>query len=260
MRIKFLQKKYYKVAINSFLIAAFAYLLKNITNILLARNLSMGLYGDFTIGVKTFAIISTLLLLGSGNAAEKFLPDYIYTHDSHSAKGYVSWNFKLIFFSNLIFIVFLLLFITLLLILHLFNIKSLMSYHLTIYLLFLVPFGSFVLLLSQYLLSNRNVYWYNFLHNAAKYILYLHMLLPAIYFLNIVLTQVSLLSIMFIVFFVLAIFEYILTAKKLPYFISFSNNKLRNVKNNNLQWKRTSFKFIINSVVFYSSRYRIFIL
>jgi len=221
--MKFIKNKYHILAVNSFLIALVSYGLKNITNMFLARNLMVGLYGDFTLGIKTFAVVSTLLLLGSGNATKRFLPNYLYNEDNRNINNYVLWNIRLLLLSNISFLVFLLIFIVLVLGLHLFNIKALMDHHFVVYILLLVPLGSFALLLPQYLLSNKNVYWYNFLKNVAKYILYIIILIPAVYFIGIIFNEVTLLFLVFIVFFVLAIFEYLLTFQKLSGVISISS-------------------------------------
>ena len=133
--MKFIKNKYHILAVNSFLIALVSYGLKNITNMFLARNLMVGLYGDFTLGIKTFAVVSTLLLLGSGNATKRFLPNYLYNEDNRNINNYVLWNIRLLLLSNISFLVFLLIFIVLVLGLHLFNIKALMAHHFVVYIL-----------------------------------------------------------------------------------------------------------------------------
>ena len=248
MRPRFLQ--IYKVSLISFSITFLTYLCKNITNIILAQHLAPGLYGDFTLGIKTFIMAASLLLLGTGNTAKKFLSGYIYEKNINLIKNYVSWNFRLILFSNILFIALLTIFLVILFTLHLFNIKSLVSYHFAIYLLFIVPLGSLSLLLSSYLLSNKNIYWANIFSNNAQYFFYIILIIPAIYFFEIIVNQIGLFFLVFSVFMVLAIFEYFLVLFKLPSDIFGNTYKLIKKKETTSIWKTTSLKFIIHSLIF----------
>jgi O-antigen/teichoic acid export membrane protein len=67
-------------------------------NIFFARHFDKGLYGDFIVGLRTFSLVSALLLLGTGTASKRFLSRYLRSKNEQSVVGYLAWNLRLVFF------------------------------------------------------------------------------------------------------------------------------------------------------------------
>lgn len=147
----------YGILILSAFLSVFFYVIKFIFNIVLSKHLLHGLYGDWSLAARFYSLISGLILLGTGAEAKKFLARFLKEHEYLNIEHYIRWNFRLIKNSIFLFLVGLLSFMLTIITLHLFNVKSLESYHLCFYVIFLCPIGAILLLMSNYLQCNQNI-------------------------------------------------------------------------------------------------------
>lgn len=154
------------------LIPFLSYGAKYIFNVQIAHLLDIELFGDFTIALKTFGILSAGILLGTGTSAKRFLSGYLQAHDQTTSLHYIHWNLRLITEFSLIFITALTSLCLTMIVLHVFNIKSITTYHITFYLLFLTPLGALSILMSSYMQCNGNTLFSNVYSQGAQYIVY----------------------------------------------------------------------------------------
>jgi hypothetical protein len=120
------------------------------------------------------------------------------------------------FFSGIVFLIFITITVIFLMIFHLFNLKSVDSYHLALYLLFAAPFGAVTLLFACYLQCDNNVYWYSFLTTGARSVLLTSFFLAAIYFTEMSIGTPQMWGIILLSYFILLGFEYVLLLLRMP--------------------------------------------
>jgi O-antigen/teichoic acid export membrane protein len=242
--------KFFLISIYLVVIALICYVGKFLLNVFLARHLSPGLYGDFSIGWRTFGLLAILLLLGTGTASKRFLPTLL-KDKKQVAEAYVSWNFRFVVRACLAFIIFLAIFSLTLVLLHLYNVKSIDSYHLAIYMLFLAPLGAFAALLASYLQCNQNNYWSSFLASGGRYFVLVGLLLTSIYFLELSFDKFSLWILVLLTFVVLSLLEMIMVLVKLPVKLRFQLSRFRKDQSQERElWSRTSFRLMTSQAIF----------
>jgi O-antigen/teichoic acid export membrane protein len=244
---------YRKMALVLVALSLVSYLVKFGFNIFLARYLDKGLYGDFIIGLKTFTLVSALLLLGTGTASKRFLASYLKRSDEKNVVGYLAWNLHLVFIAGVIFLIFLFITTLLLMAFHLFDMQRFESYHLAMYMLFIAPLGVIALLFASYLQRNNNVYWYSFLIRGARFWLFSFLFLVATYFMELALDLPQLWGIILLAYLILILFESVLLFLRMPRgLLGNTLNALKTKKNKiyDASWKKTSSHLIFNQVIF----------
>lgn len=245
-----LKKDSYKLSIYIILITIISYAAKYVFNLMLSHLLPEGMYGDFSIGLKTFNIFSVMVLLGTATAAKRFLSYYLHIHQEQNIFNYIRWNLRLIYLSSIIFTIFLAALISVMLILHVFNIKNITTYHIAFYLLFLTPFGAFAILLSSYLQCNENIFLYNFFTNGGRFFVYIILIAAAIYFFHVKFNYLSLWLITLLMLCFLNLIEISLVLKYLPYnFFKILFSKL-DKQASMPEWKKTSRRLILNQIFY----------
>lgn len=241
----------YKKALILCAFALLAYLLKFGFNAFIAHHLSRAAYGDFSVGLQTFMLASALLLLGTGTAAKRFLSTFIKKHADAGVKNYVSWNLRLIWVASFFFLLLLFIFLAILLLVHLFDIKRIETYHIAIYLLFFSPVGASIVLITSYLQCNSNIYWANFLQNAARFVFLIPLLFVTIYFFNAALSTATLILIIIATFGLLLIVELAVLFLKAPtiakHLMASYHHRPAEVDS---AWKKTSLRLITSQIIF----------
>src|SRR3989338_1701209 len=110
------------------LMAFFSYGISYLFNLVLSHNLPRGMYGDFTIALKTLPVISFCILLGTNSSAKRFLSAYLAAHNYRFSSDYIQWTLKIIWRSSTIYILFLIMLLITMIGLHLFQIKNIATY------------------------------------------------------------------------------------------------------------------------------------
>ncbi len=245
-----LKKTPYTIMIILAMIAVISYFAQYLFNIMLSHLLSSMDYGDFSVGLKTFGLVSSFLLLGSGTASKRFLSRYLFSRDNASAEQYMLWSLKIFLLSSFIFMIFLMLLFIVMLLLHLGHIYSVKEYHIAVYLLFLTPFGALALLLNSFLQSNNNVVL-NAFFLSGRFFVYIFVRGLASYFFHPTVDNKFLFLLTLIVFCLLNCIELIVLFLCLPRSLI---NTLISIKDYQFVkcpiWKKTSGRLILNQLIF----------
>src|SRR3989338_7449164 len=216
MRLSSLNHSIYKTSVILFLIGFSGYFFNFSFNALLARQLSNELFGDFSVALRILNIASVYMLLGTLTSAKRFYSGYLKSNKILEASKYMSWNLRIVLVSSLFFLILLTLFTVFILGLHLFHIHDIREYHLFVYFLWLSPINAFTLLISSYLICDRDIYLGTFFDTIGFYLVGLLLLIPAIYALHIEFHIESLWLLMLCIFIVMALLEAFILFNRIP--------------------------------------------
>lgn len=240
-------KKFFMLVLIAFL----GYGINYIFNLILSHNLSNGLYGNFTLALKTLNIFSFCILLGTASSAKRFLSEYLSEHDQTDSSDYIRWNLKFIARSVIIFLSLLTTLLIVIIALHLFQIKHIASYHLSVYLLFITPLCALSTLIASYLECNDNIILYNLI-NYGKFFLFSILILAVVYFFHPTFNNLLLWIITLAVYGLLCCIECILAAIYLPNDIV--RTLLRFTKplasNASKIWEKTSLRLALSQLIY----------
>lgn len=227
-----------------------SYFAKYFFNIILSHSVDPIDYGNFKVGLRTFGLVSSLLLLGVGAASKRFLSRYLYANEHASAEEYMIWCLRLLLISSSIFIILLMALVVTMILLHVFNLQGISNYHIAIYLLFLTPFGAFSLLLISFLQANNNVVLNSFFSNS-QFFIYIFILAFVGYAYQPVYDTKFLWALTFVVFALLNVIEFVTLIFCLPReLIKNIFNFKKHTFSNSTVWKKTSLKLISNQLIF----------
>lgn len=234
------------------LIPFLAYGAKYLFNIQIAHLLNIELFGDFTLALKTFGIFSAFILLGTGTSAKRFLSEYFKAHDQASSLHYIHWNLRLISEFSLIFITALTSLCLTMVLLHVFDVKSIETYHITFYLLFLAPLGALSMLMSSYMQCNGNTLFSNIFSQGAQYAIYSLLLWGMSYYYDGNYTNSTLWTISLAVLIILNICEALVIAFYFPRSFLKKIFAFKEYRQIPVQptWKKTANHLILNQLVF----------
>lgn len=251
---KIFKEHAYKASLILFLLGFLSYFFRIFFNVFLARHLSSALFGDFSVALSVFNIISACMLFGTVTSSLRFFSGYLKNNQYELASKYVSWNLRIVLVSSFIFLFLLALFSIIILGLHLFHIHDIREYHLVVYFLWLAPIGALSLLLTTYLLCDRNIYIGAFFGSAGFYFFGFLLLIPAIYLFDIKLRSEGLWLLMCcIMFFAVIIQSIILMLRMKALFANSINNIFNSApsdKHHEREWWRVSLRLIFNQLIF----------
>ncbi|MEQ9115954.1 MAG: polysaccharide biosynthesis C-terminal domain-containing protein [Rickettsiales bacterium] len=218
-------------------------------NVVLAKLVSKDLYGDFSVGLQTFLLVSSIMLLGTDTASKRFLSSYLSKNESHTAADYIKWNFNLVLKSSVIILVVIAIIALGMSFLHLTKIKHFSTYHIAVYVLFFAPIGAIPPLINSYLIANRNVFLSNLMNGSVAYLLILLIVYMAVGIFNNQITDNLFIFSIAAAFIILTIFEIFIFSKKLPVVFKkiFSKEKL-NITSD--KWQETSNRLVVNQIAF----------
>jgi len=233
-------------------LAGFAF--KFLFNVFLTRHLSSALFGDFSVALSVFNVVSAYMLFGTATSSIRFFSSYLKKNESESASTYIAWNLRIVIVSSLIFLALLALFTTIIVGLHLFHIHDIREYHLVVYFLWIAPLGALTLLLSSYLLCNRDVYLGTFFGTNSLYLFGILLLIPAIFIFNITLHSESLWLLMLCVVIIIATIQSFILFFRMHDVLgqSFSHVFNRTVSDqaHEKEWWGVSLRLILNQLVY----------
>ncbi|HLB56253.1 MAG TPA: hypothetical protein VJK30_02845 [Coxiellaceae bacterium] len=244
----------YKTSTILFLIGLFSYFFNIGFNALLARHVSHALFGDFSVALRVLNIASVCMLCGTLSSSKRFYSQYLKSNKMDSASKYINWNVRLVFISSLFVLAVLTLLIIVILCLHLQNIYDIRKYHLLIYFLWLAPINAITLLISSYLICDRDVYLGTFFDAIGFYAFGILLLIPFIYLFHIPFHALDLWFLMLCIFIFMMIAESLILFKRIPALLknSFTSLFSRKSSDNVLekQWWTVSKRLIINQMIY----------
>lgn len=233
-------------------LAGFAF--KFLFNTFLTRHLSSALFGDFSVALSVFNVVSAYMLFGTATSSIRFFSSYLKKNEIESASIFIAWNLRIVLISSLIFFVLLTLFTTMIMGLHLFHIYDIREYHLVVYFLWIAPLGALTLLFSSYLLCNRNVYLGTFFGANSLYLFGILLLIPATFIFDITLRIKSLWLLIFCVTTIIATIQsFILFFKMrdvLERSFSYFFKKTISDQARKKEWWEVSLRLIFNQFVY----------
>lgn len=247
------QNTYHSSLILFFLgLVGFAF--KLLFNAFLARHLSSTLFGDFSVALSVFNIISAYMLFGTATSSLRFFSGYLKKNQHDVAEKYVRWNLRIVFISSFVFLILLAIFTIIILGLHIFHLHDIREYHLVIYFLWLAPIGALSLLLTTYLLCDRNIYLGTFFGSAGFYFFGFLLLIPAVYLFNIRLHSDGLWLLMCCIMVTAVIIQLLILLLRMRVLFANSLSKLfdrtHDDKKYEKEWWRVSIKLIFNQLIF----------
>ncbi len=242
------QKTYLGKALILSLIAFLGFGCKYYLNVELAKHLSKEVYGDFSVSLKSFILFSSLILVGTGTSAKRFLAKYIEMNVKDSIRDYIKWNIGLISKTSSFFLSLLLGIFVFILGAHIMNIKQIDTYHMAVYVLFFAPIGAVVSLLASFLQSNKNSYLAQLLMTVLPPV-FVGVALFVVVYSQIIMNNFVLTFMIASAFSIIALLEVFLIYKKMPYIFGmfFSKSKKINVET---QWNNTAYRLILNQILF----------
>lgn len=160
-----------------FLLGLLSYLLQLVLNIILARHLSMELFGDAGIAVSLLTTLSAFLLLGSDDLVRKHLPLIGTQGTPARIRALVSWN------AGLLVRVFLLYYLVLAAVCLVFfngNLSAMISWHILVYFLLLAPLAAIARQIITYHMAMDRILLSTTLDLVVRYILLIAGVLAAV--------------------------------------------------------------------------------
>jgi O-antigen/teichoic acid export membrane protein len=240
-----------KTIILLLFLGIFSYLIRYFFNAIISQYLTPEYYGDFAITIRSVAIISLVLLLGTNISSVKYLSTYFDSNNSANINHFLKWNLKLVFKTFLASFVCFILFYSLLIVIHQINLKNFASYHYSLYALWLAPFSALYILLASYLLSYK---WNNlalFFNKIAMNALLVLFLFVTVFFLNISIQFYHILLFLFITFCVIIAVElYLVNRVLLRHNIKLTKDDIKIDPKTKREWLFDSFRLTSVQLIF----------
>lgn len=244
----------YHSSLILFFLGLVGFTFKLLFNAFLARHLSSALFGDFSVALSVFNIISAYMLFGTATSSLRFFSGYLKKSQHDVAEKYLRWNLRIVFISSFVFLILLAIFTIVILGLHIFHLHDIREYHLVIYFLWLAPIGALSLLLTTYLLCDRNIYLGTFFGSAGFYFFGFLLLIPAVYIFNIRLHSDGLWLLMCCIMVTAVIIQLLILLLRMRVLFANSLSKLfdrtPSDKTHEKEWWRVSIKLIFNQLIF----------
>lgn len=143
--------------IEQLLIGLFSYVIILAGSMFLSRQMGAGLFGNYSVALAVLSIGASITLLGTDNAANRFVSKFYHEFEHEQLVKYFAWNMGLIKKSFKMSLYFSALLLIISIILHFTSLVKIHSYDLTFYALWLIPLAAFTMLLSSYIISFHRV-------------------------------------------------------------------------------------------------------
>lgn len=121
-------------------------------NLILAQNLSPAGYGNLVFALRILGLVTALSLLGTATSSTRFLSKYLKCHTHDSVHGFLRWNTRIVMRPFLASVAVGGIVCISMFCLDLIESRSIESYHLSVYMLWIAPLFAVGLLLGAYLL------------------------------------------------------------------------------------------------------------
>lgn len=213
-------------------------------NILLANHLKVEAYGDYAAMINVVFFAGTMLLLGSDEAALRFIPEYVYKRDWTRVSGYIKHHLKLILLLSVVVVTFMFLIATVLYLLSRAGINTFFDYHPILFAIWFAPMFALVVFQAKLLRSLHKVAWSLLTFKILPYLL---MAFGIFLFTaeGSVLTMYQALMVYGTGLFVVVVAQFILLLAALPYEVDFSKAEYQKRK-----WFAVSTAIMFASLIF----------
>lgn len=160
----------YRTPFLLFLGFVFSYFARYGFNVFFARLLGTAAYGQYAVAIRALTVIAPLTILGTSAASKRFVTQYITQKNNKLLLGYLFWNFRLFITSAITTTILTTVAIATMIALHLFDLKSILSYHLTFYFIYCAPVLALTLLISNILIAFRHFIFASYIANICPYL------------------------------------------------------------------------------------------
>ncbi|GEM_PF-4414041 len=247
----------YKTSLILFFIGLLGYAFNFLFNALLASYTDSVLFGEFSVAFRVLNLVSVGMLLGSLGGVKRFYSQYIKHGMLKKASRYIAWNIRLFIIASC-FLFFVLLLLTIVVFwLHLIHVHDIREYHLIIHFLWLAPINAVALLISAYLICDRDVYLGTFFDASGFYLFGLGVLCLMIYAVGVTLHREMLLIFVLGILIVMVLIESFILINRIPTLLRSGFSSIFNGRKGNLfatRWWVVSKRLILNQIIYFLIR------
>ncbi len=257
-RIRFMiRNKSIVPAIQQLIIGFLAYVATLAGSLFLSQKMGVILFGDYSVAIALMSIVTSIVLLGTDTAANRFIPSLYKEHKNYQIIQYFSWNMRLIkrtFQACLLVIGCLVL---LGIIFHLTHYINVTSYHLALYSLLLTPILALSLLISSYMISFQQVLIGTVYKSLMIHVLILFYFVAAVYLFHAQLTSNSIiLLVLTLSFFSLLFLELLTARRRVFHLINALRRGIDDISHETAKvWYKTSLHLIGAQMIYITLRY-----
>ena len=236
-----------------FILSLLGFVITILLNKLLTHYLSVSEYGNTSLAIKVFTVATFLLSLGTISTVQRFFSLY-YQKKSKQLTVFIHWLTRFLFKGLLSFIILYSLFVITLLSLHLFDIKKLHTYHITVDFLWITPLSVIFSILCQFIISYKRILLSTFLCYIAPYLGLCITLFATKNVTNYTLTNTVLSTNLLTVYFILTLTTLLILRKKdlfeilhaLTSKIKYNTEEISHIH----IWRKTSLFLLLNSCIY----------
>ena len=247
----------YKSSLILFFIGLFGYAFNFLFNALLASHINSILFGEFSVAFRVLNLVSVGMLLGSLGGTKRFYSQYIKHNMLKKASRYIAWNIRLFLMTSFFLFFMLLLFTIVVFWLHLFHVRDIREYHLVVHFLWLAPINAVALLISAYLICDRDVYLGTFFDASGFYLFGLAILCLVIYVIHASLHREMLLIFVLCILIFMVWIELLILMNRIPALLRSGFASIFNGRGRNLfstRWWVVSKRLILNQIIYFLIR------
>ena len=243
-------KKNVNPAYLLFFLASIGYFVKYGLNVFLAHHLKDDMYGNYSIAIKLLAIFVTLSLFGTNISANRFLANYLQLNKKVKAADFIAWNIKLTSVTFTISCILGFFTFGLMILLHFFGIHNIQQYHLSIYMLWVVPISAIATQLTSFALCEQRFYRSTFFSQVLQYALMLFFFMLVTLLLGWKLTNVTIVAVIFASYLTLAVIIFIFMKIEMVLMIKAGLKNIFMPLSADNAWLKVSSRLIANTMVF----------
>lgn len=231
-----------------FILSIIAYVVTYSLNVFLARHLPADLYGEYSLALRVLNFFVALALFGTNMETQRSLSKFLQLHKSATAMDYVAWNFKLISIAFLLIFTLAILSFLLMVVFHIYGIRQINQYHLSIYMLWITPIAALSSLMASYLMSCKQVVLASTILNLFPRLLQLVFFMVIVLFLNVHLDNMAILITIFLSFLLLSFLALCSMNKEILQMV-FSGVRQLGKTRINTDWLRASLRLMGNHLI-----------
>lgn len=247
----------YKTSLILFFIGLFGYAFNFLFNALLAKHINSILFGEFSVAFRTLNLVSVVMLMGSLGGTKRFYSQYIKQGMLKKASRYIAWNIRLFLLASCFLFFVLLLFTIVIFWLHLIHVRDIREYHLVVHFLWLAPINAVALLISAYLICDRDIYLGTFFDASGFYLFGIAILGLTIYGLHATLHREMLLIFVLCILIFMVLIELFILINRIPVLLRSGFASVFNGRGRNLfstRWWVVSKRLILNQIIYFLIR------
>ncbi len=243
-------KKNTSYIIILFLLGLLGFASQYLLNIYLAHRLSLEIFGEYSLAMKTMELIVCLTLFGTDVGSVCYLSKYLLANNEATIQDYIAWNIKLVGLNVLILRILVWILFLGMLGLQLSGHNTMKDYPLIVFVLWVTPFAVSCKLLNSFLLSYNIVFSALFLNNVLIYLIEFLFFIGIFELLHHHPAFVLLAIILAGAYSIVSIISSAKLTKEARHFIYMGFKQLRTTSLRSHDWFPKSGKIILNSIIF----------